>query len=94
MMILLELIGWIILFFFFSFPVWINGNWKTIFDFDKDLNKYLREKKKKLQIKIEQKNKICTQYQPFKIDDKTYVICNFICDGDCQFKGMKHYVKK
>lgn len=94
MMILLELIGWIILFFFFSFPVWIHGNWKTIFD--KELNQYYRElEKKKLQnsqIKRENKHKICTQYQPFKLDDKNYVVCNFICDGDCQFKGTTHYV--
>ena len=95
MMILLELIGWIILFFFFSFPVWINGNWKTLFD--KDLNKYLREEKKKLQnsqIKYEKIKKYCSQYQPFKLDNKNYVVCNFICDGDCQFKGMKHYIEK
>lgn len=44
MMILLELIGWITLFFFLFFPVWIHGNWKTVFN--KDLNKYLKEEKK------------------------------------------------
>ena len=93
-MILLELIGWIILFFFFSFPVWIHGNLKTIFD--KELNKYYRDLEKKklqnLQIKHKKKMKICTQHQPFKLDEKSYVVCNFICDGDCQFKGTKYYV--
>lgn len=99
-MILLELIGWIIIFFFFTFPLWIHGNYKTLFD--KELKQYLKEEKKKLrqikilrQIKYEKgEMKICTQYQPFKLDDKNYVVCNFICDGDCQFKGTTYYMEK
>lgn len=91
-MIFLELIGWLIFFSFISFPVWINGNWKTIFD--KKLNKYHRElKKEKNKVQsINYKKHICTQYQPFKLTDKEYVVCNFICDGDCQFKGTKFFI--
>lgn len=94
-MILLELIGSVIFLILFFFPVWIHGNWKTIFD--KDYIKYVKESNKeareyhKMIIKNDIKNKICTQYQPFKLDDKLYVTCNFICDGDCRFKDTKYY---
>lgn len=29
--------------------------------------------------------KTCTQTQPFKINDKEEIICNFPCDGKCKF---------
>ena len=38
--------------------------------------------------------KVCTQYQPFKINDKKSVVCNFNCDGNCQFgpnEGYKYF---
>lgn len=61
-MILLELIAWIIFFFLLSSPVWINGNWKTIFD--KDLNRYYRNmEKNKRKVKSNTKL-VCTQNQP------------------------------
>jgi hypothetical protein len=84
--VIIELIGWIIIFSLFSFPVWINGNWKTIFD--KDLHKYYKYLKNEKKLQKMQKTKYhkkCTQYQPFRIDEKTYIICNFNC-GNCQFK--------
>ena len=95
MRIVLEIVCCIFLFLFFTFPLWLHGNWKTIFD--KDLNKYLKKSKrnlKSLSVKYEYPNKICTQYQPFKISKKKYVICNFLCDGDCQFKGTRYYIQK
>lgn len=35
--------------------------------------------------------KNCTQHQPFRTGEKTYVICNFICDGNCQYKETKYF---
>lgn len=29
--------------------------------------------------------KVCTKSQPFRINEKFGVICNFNCDGDCMF---------
>ncbi|MDD5649127.1 MAG: hypothetical protein PHF86_01730 [Candidatus Nanoarchaeia archaeon] len=92
MKILTEITGLILLLLFFSFPIWINkDNWKTFF------NKEYFKQKKKLQktiLPIEYKNKICSQYQPFKLSKKKYVICNFLCDGECIFKGTKFYIEK
>jgi hypothetical protein len=88
MNIIIELVGCIIFFFLISFPIWINGNWKTIFD--KDLNIYYKQlEKDKLQykqLKIVSKKHICTQHQPYQLNEKEYIICNFICDGNCRFK--------
>lgn len=35
--------------------------------------------------------KNCTQHQPFRTGKITYIICNFICDGNCQYKGTKYF---
>lgn len=85
-MILLELIGFLIFFFLISFPVWIHGNWKTLFD--KELKRYLKEERKRKSYKIDSKRytKICTQHQPYKINERYYIICNFPCDGNCMFQ--------
>lgn len=76
---------------FFSFPIWIHkDNWKTIFS-----KEYFKQKKKLQKIiPIEYKNKICSQYQPFKLSEKEYVICNFPCNGECEFKDTEFYIKK
>ncbi len=40
--------------------------------------------KKPVRVKFEIRRKVCTQTQPFIIDDKNSIICNFPCDGNCQ----------
>jgi len=100
MMILLESICWVFLIFLFLAPklfyipfFGFNGfSKKELKEFE--IRYYGCELPKNELIDTKNGVKICTQYQPFRIDDKKYVVCNFICDGDCQFKGMKYYIEK
>jgi hypothetical protein len=98
---ILDIIGSLFLITFFTFPMWIDGNWKTFTaqgrKDSRETKLYLKKEKERLKnIPIPQmknEKKICTQYQPFQLTEKDYAICNFICDGDCQFKGTKYYIK-
>jgi hypothetical protein len=86
-MIYLEILGLFILLTFLTFPLWIHGNYKTIFDFKENhkINKYLKLEQRSYNLQ-KQFNKICSQKQPFLIDEKTSIICNFPCTGKCVFK--------
>ena len=95
-----EIISIILLLIFFTFPLWTHNNWKTIISKEeREYRKELRKRKNgKPIITEEYGKKICTQYQPFKLNEKesgnttpTYIICNFVCNGDCQFKGYEYY---
>ena len=87
-----EILGCVFLVSFLTFPLWIHGNWKLLFD--REHMKYMRECRKEKPKKLhtqQLRTKTCTQYQPFRLDKKTYIICNFPCDGDCQFKTSEFY---
>jgi len=90
-----ELLGLAFLIFIFLSPFILTGsNWTILFN--KEYRKFMKEESKKKPIIIEQEKiiKICTQYQPFQLNEKKFTICNFDCDGDCQFKGTKYYIEK
>jgi hypothetical protein len=84
----IEILSITILMVFFTFPFWIHNNWYTIF-FDKKAREYNRKhrKDKKYGDLIKGRpviqRKICTEHQPYKLNEKEYVICNFQCDGKC-----------
>lgn len=88
---ILEFLGLFFILSFFTFPIWINGNYKTIFNFKeiqklKKYNKEYRneqEKFHKIKNNYKKNHKICNQQQPFFINEKQGIICNFICDGNC-----------
>jgi hypothetical protein len=61
--------------------LFIFGVWESIENYKR--NKKLK-KNLPTQYKMVIQNKICTQNQPFRVDDKNYIICNFVCDGNCQ----------
>jgi hypothetical protein len=83
----LEFIGLLFLIIFFTFPLWINKNYQSIFK--KELNYNIKSLNNKIKLEIIQK-KICTEEQPFKIDDKLSIVCNFPCNGLCQLKNYKN----
>ena len=98
---ILEILGLLFLLTMLTFPLWIHNNWKTLY-FDKDyklLMEFQKEERKKYKIWLKvHKNdtkiapkKICTQTQPFQIDEKHSMICNFACDGNCRFLKQINY---
>jgi hypothetical protein len=85
---ILEILGLILFLTLLTFPMWIENNWKNWLFTDKKTKEYLKNEKLRLKMikhKEEKKIKICTRTQPYKIDEKTYAICNFTCDGNCMF---------
>ncbi len=101
----LEILGLSITILFLSFPIWADiDNTKNFIlrlldknvrhSYQESKRKYLEQEKSRIKPKpIKKVNKICTQYQPFKLSDKEYIICNFICDGICQFKDTTYFIK-
>ena len=98
---ILEILGLLLLLPMMTFPLWIHNNWKILY-FDKNyklLMKIQKEERKKYKNLLkEHKNdpiiapkKICTQTQPFQIDEKHYIICNFSCDGNCRLIKQINY---
>jgi len=90
---ILEILGLLSFLTMMTFPLWIHNNWKTYY-FDKDyklLIEFQKEERKKYKIWLkEHKNdtkiaskKICTETQPYQIDEKHFITCNFPCDGNC-----------
>lgn len=74
-----------------GFYVWVDRK-----DY-KETKIYLKELKE-IQEPVQKfvyKQKICSKQQPFKIDEKLSIICNFACDGkDCQFEDLEKWKEK
>jgi len=95
-MIFFEILGCLFMLSFFTFPLWIHNNWKVIIGPErKKLKNYLKEQKKlqfPKQKNIQYQKKMCSKQQPFKVDEKLSIICNFACDGnDCQFEDLEKW---
>jgi hypothetical protein len=69
---------------FILFLIWAIRLQIRIYKTEKECKKaFPNWNKKSIPVKFEMRKKICTQTQPFVIDDKHSIICNFPCDGNC-----------
>ena len=91
---ILEILGLILLLILYTFPIWFENNWRywkdcaiNFYFTDKKTKEYLKNRSIMIKPQEEKKIKICTRTQPYKIDEKNYVICNFTCDGNCMFNN-------
>lgn len=88
-MIIANIIGSLFWLTFFYFLIRL-----VIFDYKntKEIEKHFGKdflKPSKIRYQRITKTKICTQTQPFQINEKQFIICNFECDGNCQLLNVK-----
>ena len=75
----------IVLPLYLLFFYWIISSVISMYRNDKELEKHFGKNfNKPIKNKVVMiQQKICTQTQPFVINEKESIVCNFPCDGNC-----------
>ena len=91
---ILEILGLLLILFFFTFPIWLNWNqmskwnwkdWKEYFFDNHNIYHGYHDYHVKTSVVKSKLIKKCSKTQPYKLNEKQEIIYNFICDGKCMF---------